>query len=129
MSRVSRQLGESLVNKRLLSRDTLEELLIEESKASVPLAKLLVGAGHVTDADLLEIVAEQLGINYVNLEQMIIQPDALDRLESRADRAQATPREALRAKCTTAQSPRSTRWSSTECHPSGLKCHFNLQMV
>jgi len=82
MSRVSRQLGESLVNKRLLSRDTLEELLIEETKSSVPLAKLLVGAGHVTDADLLQIVAEQLGIDYVNLEQTIVQPDALNRLDA-----------------------------------------------
>ena len=82
MSRVSRQLGESLVNKRLLSRDTLEELLIEETKSSVPLAKLLVGAGHVTDADLLEVVAEQLGIDYINLEQVIIQPDALDRIDA-----------------------------------------------
>jgi twitching motility protein PilT len=82
MSRVSRQLGESLVNKRLLSRDVLEDLLVEETDRGVPLAKLLVGSGHVTDADLLEVVAEQLGIDYINLEQTIIQPDALDRIDA-----------------------------------------------
>jgi twitching motility protein PilT len=86
MSRVSRQLGESLVNRRLLSRDVLEQLLVDEAKDGVPLAKLLVTAGHVTDADLLSVVAEQLGIDYINLEQTIIQPDALGRLDARTAR-------------------------------------------
>jgi twitching motility protein PilT len=86
MSRVSRQLGESLVNRRLLSRDVLEQLLVDEANNGVPLAKLLVTAGHVTDADLLSVVAEQLGIEYINLEQAIIEPDALDRLDARIAR-------------------------------------------
>ncbi len=82
MSRVSRQLGEALVNRRLLSRDVLEDLLIEESRGGIPLAKTLVTSGHVSDADLLMVVAEQLGIDYINLEQTIIQPDALDRIDA-----------------------------------------------
>lgn len=86
MSRVSRQLGESLVNRRLLSRDVLEQLLVDETNNGVPLAKMLVTAGHVTDADLLSVVAEQLGLEYINLEQAIIQPDALDRLDARTAR-------------------------------------------
>jgi twitching motility protein PilT len=89
MSRVSRQLGEALVNKRLLSRDVLEELLVEESGRGTPLASLLVGAGHVTDADLLEVVAEQLGIGYVNLEAAVIQPDALNRINAQTARTLA----------------------------------------
>ncbi len=81
-----RPLGEALVNKRLLSRDVLEQLLVDERADGVPLAKLLVTAGHVTDADLLSVVAEQLGIEYINLEQTIIQPDALDRLDAQTAR-------------------------------------------
>ena len=81
MSRVSRQLGEALVNKRLVSRDTLEHLLVEEDSRRIPLAKLLVTAGHVTDADLLSVVADQLGIEFIDLEHAAIQPDALDRID------------------------------------------------
>jgi twitching motility protein PilT len=82
VSRVSRQLGEALVNKRLLSRDVLEQLLIEETSNGIALAKLLISAGHVSDADLLLVVAEQLGIEFINLEQTIIQPEALDRIDA-----------------------------------------------
>ena len=81
-NRVSRQLGESLVNRRRLSRDTLEQLLVEEQEAGVSLANLLVTGGHVTDADLLEVVAEQLGIAYVNLDEAVIPPEAFDRLDA-----------------------------------------------
>jgi twitching motility protein PilT len=86
MTRVSRQLGEALVNERLLSRDVLEELLVEEVDRRIPLAKLLVTDGHVTDADLLSVVAKQLGIGYINLEQAIIQPDALNRIDAQTAR-------------------------------------------
>ena len=87
MSRVSRQLGESLVNKRLLSRDVLEDFLVAGRRATgVPLAKLLVVLGHVTDGDLLEVVAEQLGIELHRSRAAIIQPDALDRIDARTAR-------------------------------------------
>ncbi len=86
MSRVSRQLGEALVNKRLLSRDVLEGLLVQETSDGVPLAKMLVSSGHVTDGDLLGVVAEQLGLGYVDLEHAIIEPDALGRIDARTAR-------------------------------------------
>lgn len=92
MSRVSRQLGEALVNSRLLSRDVLEELLVEESETGTSLTRMLVTAGHVADTDLLAVVAEQLGIRYVNLEQTILHPDALDRIDAQtARRLMAVP--------------------------------------
>lgn len=82
MSRVSRQLGEALVNKRRLSRDALENLLIEEQTEGVSLVKLLIGGGYVSDGDLLETVAEQLGIDFISLEASVIEPDALDKLDA-----------------------------------------------
>ena len=82
MNRVSRQLGEALVNKRRLGRDALEHLLVEEQTDGVSLVKLLIGGGYVTDADLLETVAEQLGIAFINLEAAVIQPDALAKLDA-----------------------------------------------
>ncbi len=92
MSRVSRQLGEALVNKHRLSRDALEHLLVEEQADGVSLVKLLIGGGYVSDSDLLETVAEQLGIDFINLEMAVIQPDALDRLDAATARQfQAVP--------------------------------------
>jgi twitching motility protein PilT len=80
-ARVSRQLGEHLLDRRLISRDTLEHLLIEEEQRDTPLARLLLEGGHVSEKDLLSVVADRLGIRYVDLDATIIQPEALDRIQ------------------------------------------------
>lgn len=75
-----------------MSRDTLEDLLIEEERKNVPLAKLIVDGGHVSHSDLLQVVADRLGIRFVDLESTVLQPEALDRLDApTARRYQAVP--------------------------------------
>jgi twitching motility protein PilT len=58
----SRAVGDFLVERRVLSRDYLEELLHREAETGVPLAKLLSAEGHVAERDLVAAVADQLGI-------------------------------------------------------------------
>jgi twitching motility protein PilT len=58
----SRSVGEFLVTRKVLSRDTLEEALVREAETGVPLAKILSSEGMVGERDLVAAVADQLGI-------------------------------------------------------------------
>ena len=79
MQAASRRLGEFLIDRKVLSRDVLEELLARESSEGVALSKLLLGEGLVAEKDLVAAVASQVGIAFIDFDQMAVNP-ALDRL-------------------------------------------------
>ncbi len=84
MTRVSRQLGQLLVDNRLLTKDDLEHELDRAERMEVPLATLLVQAGQVREEDILRVVAERLGITFVELAQgaaSVVDPPALRYLD------------------------------------------------
>ena len=58
----SRVVGEFLVSRKVLSRDTLEEALEREQETGVPLAKMLASEGLVGERDLVAAIADQLGL-------------------------------------------------------------------
>lgn len=64
MQSTSRLVGEFLVNRKVLSKDTLEELLLREQDTGVPLAKILAGEGLVAERDLVAAIADQMGLNF-----------------------------------------------------------------
>jgi len=68
LSGVNKQLGELLVDKRVVSRDELEGKLHDANTRSEPLAKVLVESGAARSRDVLMAVAAELGIRYVPLE-------------------------------------------------------------
>ena len=68
MSRLDRQLGQMLVDRRLLSKDDLEVELQRAAATTVPLAGILVAEGHVRSIDILRVVAESLEIPFHELE-------------------------------------------------------------
>ena len=57
----SRAVGEFLVARKVLSRDVLEQALVQEAQTGVPLAKILSADGLVAERDLVAAVADQLG--------------------------------------------------------------------
>ncbi len=81
MNTASRKLGELLVDQRLLSRDDLEYLLPREEESGIPLAKLLVDEGYVREEDLLRTVAGRIGMDYVEIDDELLDPEAVKRLE------------------------------------------------
>ncbi len=87
MSAASRKLGELLVDGRLLSRDVLETLLIEEDTSGVPLAKLLVEGKHVREQDVLRAVASRVHMPYVDLDELFIDRTAAERLDAETARS------------------------------------------
>jgi twitching motility protein PilT len=79
MQHSSRRLGEHLVERKVLSRDTLEELLVREGREGIPLSKLLVAEDLVGEKDLVAAVAAQAGIRFVDFDHTSVNP-TLDRL-------------------------------------------------
>jgi twitching motility protein PilT len=79
MQAASRRLGEFLVERKVLSRDTLEHLLDRESNEGIPLSKLLLSEGLVGEKDLVAAVAAQVGLEFVDFDTKSLNP-TLDRL-------------------------------------------------
>src|SRR5947209_14663886 len=75
----SRRLGEFLVDRKVLSRDTLEVMLDREEKEGTPLPRLLASESLVSEKDLMAAVAHQVGMPFVDLEETSIDP-SVDRL-------------------------------------------------
>jgi twitching motility protein PilT len=66
-SNLDRKLGETLVERRLLSQDDLEAHLATVGRTGDALSDVLLSAGEVDHEDLLRAVAEHLGVGYVDL--------------------------------------------------------------
>jgi twitching motility protein PilT len=74
MQAASRRLGEFLVERKVLSRDTLEALLEREQREGVPLSKLLMSEGLVGEKDLVAAVAAQVGIRFLDFDHTAVNP-------------------------------------------------------
>src|ERR1700733_5332863 len=64
MQTASRKVGEFLVNRKVLSKDSLEYALDKEAETGVPLAKILSAEGLVSERDLVAAVADQLKLPF-----------------------------------------------------------------
>jgi type II secretory ATPase GspE/PulE/Tfp pilus assembly ATPase PilB-like protein len=72
-----RPFGEVLIEKGIISRDQLRIALIEQRKRNIPLGKLLVGLGFVTEATVRDMLSEALGQVSIDLANTVIDPAAL----------------------------------------------------
>src|SRR5580698_7699881 len=79
MQTPSRQLGEFLVERKVLSRDALEDVLAREVASGVPFAKILTGESLVSETDVVAAVAAQLGYQFWESDRQPIQP-GVDRI-------------------------------------------------
>ena len=77
MNPASRKLGELLVDRRLIGKDVLETVLNKEAETGIPLAKLLTDDGHVREEDLLRTVAERVSMPFVELDDELLDPEAV----------------------------------------------------
>lgn len=78
----SRKFGEMLVDRHLLQKDDLEVLLIEEEDTGVPFAQLVVERSLVREEDLLRVFAARVGLEFVDLDEVIFAPDVVVRLDA-----------------------------------------------
>jgi len=71
----SRQLGELLLERKVLSRDVLELVLDREAREGTPIAALLVQEGIVGEKDIIAAVAQQVDVDFVDLALHPVRPD------------------------------------------------------
>jgi twitching motility protein PilT len=113
----SRRLGEFLVDRKVLSRDTLEVMLDREAKEGTPLPRLLAVDRLVSEKDLMAAVAHQVGMPFVDLEETSIDP-TVDRL---------IPAELARASVAVAIEPRGNELLVAMADPSDAAAVGTIQ--
>jgi type IV pilus assembly protein PilB len=98
-ARVTRhhRLGSLLMNRGLLTLDQLQEAFQEQHLTGRRLGEVAVGHGWITSADLAQTLADQFGLEYVDLSEVEPDHDAAGLLEKElAFRYQALPVRFLR---------------------------------
>ncbi len=83
MKESRKQLGDLLVAQGVIKQEQLDEALKTQKESGEPLGRVLVKTGLVTEADLLRILANQLGLEYVDLNEYKIDLSAVSLIPER----------------------------------------------
>ncbi len=70
-------IGQILISQGILTQDQLRIVLLEQLKNNQPVGRLLVQLGFVSEATLRDAVSEKLGLQSVDLSQIVVDPAAL----------------------------------------------------
>ena len=71
------RLGELLVQQGLITKDQLAIVLAEQRNSNVPIGRLLVRLGFVTETAIRDIMARTVGQESIDLAQVLADPEAL----------------------------------------------------
>ena len=71
------RLGELLVQQGLISQDQLRIALTEQRTQNIPIGRLLVRLGFVTEAVIRDIMARTIGQESIDLSQVLVDAEAL----------------------------------------------------
>ncbi|MCK4708311.1 MAG: hypothetical protein KAU21_06825, partial [Gammaproteobacteria bacterium] len=72
-----KRLGDVLIDKGLITLDQLKIALTEQKSRDLPIGKMLVALGFVTDSVIRDVLGETLGHESVDLSQIVPDHDAL----------------------------------------------------
>jgi len=72
-----KRLGELLIDRKVLTADQVQIALLEQKKTGKPLGETLISLGFLTEELLTDILAETLGQQTIDLEQILADPQAL----------------------------------------------------
>lgn len=67
-----KKLGEILIEKKILNPQELDQLLQKQNITKEKLGDLVVKAGYITSEDLMKIIAEQYGLQYINIKEILL---------------------------------------------------------
>jgi general secretion pathway protein E/type IV pilus assembly protein PilB len=72
-----RHIGQILISQGILTEDQLRIALLEQLKSRQPVGKLLVQLGFVSEATLRDALSEKLGLQSVDLGQIVVDSGAI----------------------------------------------------
>jgi type II secretion system protein E len=76
-------LGEILVQKGLITNEQLEMALRQQKKTGQFLGSTLVKLGFIKELDVIPVLAEQLNVEYVRLEDLRIDPGVIEKVPAK----------------------------------------------
>ena len=82
----TKKLGEILVNYNLISKEQLAKGIEEQKRNNRRMGEVLTEMGFVTEEKLARALSAQLGIPYVDLSTVVVEPEAIDLLPERLAR-------------------------------------------
>lgn len=86
------QLGTLLVRRGLITPEVLDAAVAEQQRNGRPLGRVLIDRGAISEADLVRALAEQVGLEFVDLAERSVDPSVATVVpESLARRYQALP--------------------------------------
>ncbi|MDP8260240.1 MAG: ATPase, T2SS/T4P/T4SS family [Candidatus Gygaella obscura] len=71
-------IGELLLSKGFITKEQLDNALVEQKRTNKRLGDILVEKGAIKEIDLVQVLSEQLGITYVDIDSYIIDRDVID---------------------------------------------------
>ena len=75
-----KQLGDLLIEQSKITKEQLDEALERQRTTGEPIGQLLVEAGRISETELLKVLAEQLGLEFVELSDYKIDLSAVTML-------------------------------------------------
>jgi type IV pilus assembly protein PilB len=86
----SKKLGEILLNYNLLTKEQLAKGIEEQKRTNRRMGEVLTELGFVTEEKLARALSAQLGISYVDLNAVVVEPEAIDLVSERLARKNLT---------------------------------------
>src|SRR5213592_4666418 len=80
---MAKQIGDILVEKKLVTPEELQRALAEQEKTGEFLGSILIRMGCISEEQLLQSLSEQLNIPFVDLEQLTIDRAVIKRVPAR----------------------------------------------
>ena len=75
ISRSRDDLGKLLIDEQLITGRQLEKAASQSERTGEPLQKVLISLGFVTEKDVVEAMGRQLGVRFVDLDTMQLDPE------------------------------------------------------
>ncbi len=87
-----KSLGDSLVEKGIITKSQLQKAEVESKKTYEPLRKVLVRLGMIKEADIINFFEQELNISYINMDSYVIDPKIIAMIpDTFAKKAQVIP--------------------------------------
>ena len=77
------RIGDLLIEHKVISQEQLGAALADQKKSGRKLGKVLIESGYVTEDQLLDFLARQLSIPYIDLKRYHLKPEVAVDLASR----------------------------------------------
>lgn len=77
MKAARRYLPELLIEEKLVTERQLQKAMAQQTKTNEKLEKILVQLGFLSEKDLTEVIGKQIGVSFVDLENLTIDPEIL----------------------------------------------------